>query len=347
MESQAACSIIVGTSVKWIVLCSCLDFLVGASHRLSIKATVTLHRTISGSHDWMRFSQGSTDCQCLLRSPVAPYTEIGLWMVVGHRTIGRSHGRANTNDWRRSMARSIVGNRATCGSSNWLYDLLLRTTTDRATDRGVRWLIADQSWHPATYRNSSRKVVQPVWWHHKSCDCLIRDHLHHVRLVVRSRNTYLRLVRDSNIFQSQLGSRPGMTGGLAPFTPGLRPGYDLAANDLFLESLANRRTNTRLVAEVVGDRQCKISRIKVDDIVQNDQRLCCQSSYDKRPFSLFAQSPLHRLHGCKVPSPHGRGSITNSNRTPFPQRAILKLTLGVVKLNVLNMHTCNKYTALG
>ena len=54
----------------------------------------------------------------------------------------------------------------------------------------------------------------------------------------------------------------------APVTPGLRPGSDLPATEK-LESWANRRKNVRLVTEVVGDRQGKISRSKVDGHVQN------------------------------------------------------------------------------
>ena len=55
----------------------------------------------------------------------------------------------------------------------------------------------------------------------------------------------------------------------APVTPGLRPGYDLPATEKMLESWENRRKNVRLVAEVVGDRQGKISRSKVDGHDQN------------------------------------------------------------------------------
>ena len=43
--------------------------------------------------------------------------------------------------------------------------------------------------------------------------------------------------------------------------PQSRPGYDLHATENMLESWANRRKNVRLVAEVVVDRQGKISRI--------------------------------------------------------------------------------------
>ena len=65
---------------------------------------------IYGSYDWLRFSQGATDRKCRLRSPVAvEYCDLSL-------AIGRTRGRAITNDWRISMARSVVGNRATSGS---------------------------------------------------------------------------------------------------------------------------------------------------------------------------------------------------------------------------------------
>ena len=40
--------------------------------------------------------------------------------MVSHRTIGRTRGRAISNDWRRSMARSVVGNRATSGGDHRL-----------------------------------------------------------------------------------------------------------------------------------------------------------------------------------------------------------------------------------
>ena len=55
----------------------------------------------------------------------------------------------------------------------------------------------------------------------------------------------------------------------APVTPDLRPGYDLPATEFFFESWATRRKNVRLAAEVVGDRQGKISRSKVDGHDQN------------------------------------------------------------------------------
>ena len=60
------------------------------------------------------------------------------------------------------------------------------------------------------------------------------------------------------------------TSKLAPVTPGLRPGYDLPAT----VKCENRgqvveRTYVRLVAEVVGDRQGKMSCNKVDGHVQN------------------------------------------------------------------------------
>ena len=62
----------------------------------------------------------------------------------------------------------------------------------------------------------------------------------------------------------------------APVTPGLRPGYDQVTTRLrptfdrkMLESLSNRRKSVRLVTDVVGDRQGKISRGKADGHVQN------------------------------------------------------------------------------
>ena len=44
-----------------------------------------------------------------------------LRLVVGHRTIGGTLGRAITNDWRRLIARSVVGNRETSRMISRLY----------------------------------------------------------------------------------------------------------------------------------------------------------------------------------------------------------------------------------
>ena len=51
----------------------------------------------------------------------------------------------------------------------------------------------------------------------------------------------------------------------APVTPGLRPGYDVAAT----KTIWNRSKDVRLVAEVVGDRKGQMGRNKVDGHVQN------------------------------------------------------------------------------
>ena len=67
-------------------------------------------RTLSWSCDWLRFGERATDRQCLLRSPeaVVAYCDRSFWLVVGHRTIGHTRGRAINNDWRRSTARYII-----------------------------------------------------------------------------------------------------------------------------------------------------------------------------------------------------------------------------------------------
>ena len=60
---------------------------------------------MSGSHDWLRMGGGDRSAM------FATISSSGL--------IPRSiytRGRAMTNDWRISMARAIVGNRATWGS---------------------------------------------------------------------------------------------------------------------------------------------------------------------------------------------------------------------------------------
>ena len=56
---------------------------------------------------------------------------------------------------------------------------------------------------------------------------------------------------------------------MAHASHGIRSGYDLAATEKCWDRGANRKTNARLVAEVVGDRQDKINRSKVDGHVQS------------------------------------------------------------------------------
>jgi hypothetical protein len=116
-----------------------------------------------------------------------------LRLVVGHRTIDGTRGRANTNDWRRSIAGPIVGNRATSGGNQPPIVRSIVAAGDRSHDLGEL----------KTGGTTNRKVVQPVGtgtdcevvrqvvlpivrWHdqlhNQSCDCLTRDH---ARLVVR------------------------------------------------------------------------------------------------------------------------------------------------------------------
>ena len=70
------------------------------------------------------------------------------------------------------------------------------------------------------------------------------------------------LTTDALASDFQLGGRTGLTAPLvgdmfqtlSPSHIGLRPDYDLATTEFFSESLANRRTNARQVAEVVDGR---------------------------------------------------------------------------------------------
>ena len=119
---------------------------------------------ISGSYDWLRLGQGATDRQCLLYD---------LQQRSHIRRSISTRGRAIANDWRISMTRAIVGNRATSGSDQRpMYDQLLRPMTDRTINRGDRIVTAgdrpivascdrayDQSWHPACDRSYERS------WH--------------------------------------------------------------------------------------------------------------------------------------------------------------------------------------
>ena len=63
----------------------------------------------------------------------------------GHRTIGRTHGRAINNDWRRSMARSII-------SLETVY-IIVVSINDRSYD---------QSWPPTIDRTINRGILRPI-----------------------------------------------------------------------------------------------------------------------------------------------------------------------------------------
>ena len=66
----------------------------------------------------------------------------------------RSRGRVITNDWRISMERTIVGNRATSGSDQRLmHDQSWQPATDDTINRSL---------HPATDRTSNRGIQWPV-----------------------------------------------------------------------------------------------------------------------------------------------------------------------------------------
>ena len=74
------------------------DISAGFDLKRFAKATVTPDRTIIGSYDWLRFGNGATDRQCLLRSPAAvafprwigQYTGEGcLYCTVAYFETGR------------------------------------------------------------------------------------------------------------------------------------------------------------------------------------------------------------------------------------------------------------------
>ena len=107
------------------------------------KATVTPDRTIAWSYDWLWFGQRATDRQCLLRSPeAATYCDRSFLLVVGHRTIGRTRGRAINTDWRRSMTRSIT--------SQGIVRLVV-AINDRS---------CDQSWPPTIDHTINRRILR-------------------------------------------------------------------------------------------------------------------------------------------------------------------------------------------
>ena len=99
--------------------------------------------------------------------------------------IGRTSGRAITNDWRRLIARSIVGNRAISGgdhrpivrsiiaSDDRPHDQSWCRVIDRTINRDVRRPIvrsivtsgdrsSDESWRPVTDRTINRGTLRPT-----------------------------------------------------------------------------------------------------------------------------------------------------------------------------------------
>ena len=88
--------VVVKSLARWM-------YVVATVQKIPAKATVTPDRTIAWSNDWLRLGERATDRQCLLRSPEAiAYCDRSFLLEVGHRTIGRTRGRAINNDWRRS-----------------------------------------------------------------------------------------------------------------------------------------------------------------------------------------------------------------------------------------------------
>ena len=87
------------------------------------------------------------------------HTAIGSFLLmVGHRTIGRTRGRAINADWRRSMKRSIISKeivRLVVSINDRSYDQSWPPTIDRTINRGI---LHEQSIGGAT----GRKVARPV-----------------------------------------------------------------------------------------------------------------------------------------------------------------------------------------
>ena len=78
-------------------------------------------------------------CYDLQKRSVA-YCDRSFLLVVGHRSIGRTRGRAINNDWRRSMARSIISLeivRLVVAINDRSYDQSWPRTIDRTINLGI------------------------------------------------------------------------------------------------------------------------------------------------------------------------------------------------------------------
>ena len=124
---------------------------IGASFRDTVVISTcgpTTVRFLDRTNHWLRLGQGATERRCLLRSSAAVYA----W--------SRYH-----DDWRISMARSIVRNRAPSGSDQ----RPIVTAGDRWYDQSiVRAIVAsgdrsyDQSWQQKTDGTISRGVQRSI-----------------------------------------------------------------------------------------------------------------------------------------------------------------------------------------
>ena len=123
-----------------------------------------------------------------------------------------TRGRAIKNNWRISIARAIVGNRATNGSDQRpVYDQSRRPATDGTINRGVQRSIArsivascdrsyhHQSWHQTIYNHRIEVLNMTT--------TLLRFILswRSPTTSATCRTFFLRFTHDSNIFRSQVG----------------------------------------------------------------------------------------------------------------------------------------------
>ena len=92
----------IGTTEKWNAGRS--DGFTTRSSTILLKATVTPDRTIGC--DLTNVRPIGKVCYDLQKRQTA--IDRSFLLVVGHRTIGRTRGRAINTDWRRSMTRSII-----------------------------------------------------------------------------------------------------------------------------------------------------------------------------------------------------------------------------------------------
>ena len=88
------------------------------------------------------------------------YCDRSFLLVVGHRTIGRTRGRAINTDWRRSMTISIISKeivRLVAAINDRSYNQSWPPTIDRAINRGI---LHGQSIGRATGRTVARPVAR-------------------------------------------------------------------------------------------------------------------------------------------------------------------------------------------
>ena len=130
-------------------------------------------------------------------------------LVVGHRTIGRTRGRASNNDLKRSMARSIIGNRTTSGSHNRSIVRSIAAPDDRSYDQSRNYATDSVGRHMGSDLNP--RNISTLYSVSKQSEC---NNFRGIKLLSHTLKLWERVVENRlkkmvNISERQYGFQPG------------------------------------------------------------------------------------------------------------------------------------------